>query len=382
MATKQDLPSTRSADATAQPPASLLDVIRILFRWKKTLILVALIAGIGSAAIVLLLPVYYQANTLFFATSPDQATPELLFGDGGIAPELYGNENDIDRILTIAESNELIDFLVDSFNLYQHYDIDPDSPRGEHYVRKTFRGLYDVTKTKRDAIQLSVEDQDPELAAAIAQAARNKINTLGQNLIKSTQQRSIATFEQDIIAKSGQLQALSDTLERLRRDYGIFNSEAQSESLTSLAALTETRLNSSQSKLASFQQKGGRFRDSVAVYEVKVEALTEEMIKLEQKLERFNNGLSRVLTFTRQYQEANSSLSEDKEKLKQYQAIYQSDIPALILVEEASIPMIKSRPFRTLVVLASVVIALFFTLIGILIAEAYREVDWRSIVNG
>lgn len=382
MATKQDLPITSSTTATAQPPASLLDVIRTLFRWKKTLLLVGLIAGIGSAAIVLLLPVYYQANTLFFATSPDQATPELLFGDGGIAPELYGNENDIDRILTIAESNELIDFVVDSFNLYQHYDIDSDSPRGEHFVRKTFRGLYDVTKTKRDAIQLSMEDQDPELAAKIARAARDKVNILGQNLIKSTQQRSIATFEQDILAKGMQLQALSDTLERLRRDYGIFNTEAQSESLTSLAAMTETRLTSSQAKLTAFQEKGGRFRDSVAVYEVKVNALTEEMTQLDQKLERFNNGLSQVLTYTRQYQEANSSLSEDKEKLKQYQAIYQSDIPALILVEEASVPMVKSRPFRTLVVLASVVIALFFTLIGILIAETYREVDWRSIING
>ena len=340
-------------------------------------------AGLGSAIIVLLLPEYYQSTTVFFATSPDQATPELLFGDGTIAPELYGNENDIDRLLTISESNELIDFLVDSFNLYTHYDIDQDSPKGQYYVRRHFLGLYDVTKTKRDAIQLSIEDKDPEFAQRITQTARLKIDDLAQTLIKDGQERAIATFVANVNSKGEQITVLSDTLQALRQRYGIFNSEAQSESLTALAANTETKLISARAKLGTFQERGGgRYRDSVAVYEVTVAGLEEELNQLNGKLERFNEGLAQVLLYTRQYQEANTSLSEDKEKLKQYQATYQSNIPSMILVEEAMIPLVKSRPFRTLIVLAAVFITFFFTVIGILLHEAYGDIDWKAIYRG
>lgn len=360
----------------------LLGVIRTLFRWKKVIIAACLAAGIGSAVIVLLVPEYYQATTVFFATSPDQATPELLFGDGSIAPELYGNENDIDRMLTISESNELVDFLVDTFDLYVHYDINPDNPKGKYYVRKHFMGLYEIEKTKRDAIQLSVEDQDPELAQVLTQTARRKIDELTQTLIKDGQERAIATFVNNIASKEQLIGVLSDTLKSLRQRYGIFNTEAQSEGLTALAAATETKLISTRAKLNVFQQRGGRFRDSVAVYEVRVAGLEEEMTQLDAKLDRFNEGLAQVLLNTRQYQEANTSLSEDKEKLKQYRATFESKIPSMIVVEEATLPLVKSRPFRTLIVLAAVFITFFFTVVGILLYEAYGDMDWKAIYRG
>lgn len=379
MTAQKDTVSNNSPKA---PKTDLVDVIRTLFRWKKVIVTALLIAGIGSAIIVLLLPVYYQANTVFIATSPDQATPELLFGDGTIAPELYGNESDIDRLLTISESYELIDYIVDSFNLYKHYDIDKDSPRGKYSVRRHFLGLYDVTKTKRDAIQLSIEDQNPELAVSITRTAREKINQLGQNLIRATQQRTINTFVSNITAKETQIKVLSDTLQSLRTRFGIYNWEAQSEGLTTLAAQTETNMNSAKARLKAYQERGNRFRDSVSVYEIRVAGLEEEFTQLNTKLDRFNEGLAQVLVYTRQYQEANTSLSEDKEKLKQYEATYSSDIPAMIIVEEAAMPQVKSRPFRTLIVLAAVFVTFFFTLIGILLFEAYGDVDWKAVYQG
>ena len=89
---------------------NLIGVLKTLFRWKKQLIILCGAVGIGSIIIVLLLPVYYKASTTFLAASPDQAKPELLFGEGNLKTEYYGNANDIDRLLTIANSNELVEF--------------------------------------------------------------------------------------------------------------------------------------------------------------------------------------------------------------------------------------------------------------------------------
>ncbi|MEZ4987540.1 MAG: Wzz/FepE/Etk N-terminal domain-containing protein [Saprospiraceae bacterium] len=373
---------TRENLTSSGTKTDLVDVLRTLFKWKKLIVASCIAAGVGSAIIVLLLPVYYKATTTFYAISPDQSTPELIFGEGLNAPQLYGNENDIDRILTISQSDELIDFLVDSFNLYEHYDIDPNSLRGLFYVRRQFNGLYEVTKDKRDAIQLDMEDRDPELAAKIATAARFRINELGQALIKKTQQRSITTYLQTIASKEEQLKTLSDTLERIRRDYGIFNTEAQSESLTSLASSTETQLSSHIAKLEAYKAMGNRFRDSVAIFEVRVAGLQEELNLVNNRLAKFNEGLSSMYLYTRQYQEANTSLSYDKERLKQYQAAYSADIPALIPIEEAGVPLVKSRPLRTLLVLAAVFVTFLFTVIGVLLYEAYQDVDWKAVYQG
>ncbi|MEM1216124.1 MAG: hypothetical protein AAGJ82_10585 [Bacteroidota bacterium] len=356
----------------------MLQLLGTVFNWRKLLITALLVAAAGSALIALLLPEYYQSTTVFYAVSPDQSTPELLFGEGMIAPELYGNEDDIDRLMTISESDLLVDYLVDSFDLYTYYDIDADSPKGKHYVRRHFRGLYDVMKTKRDAIQLSVEDKNPEQAAQMTRAAREKINAMVIDLGKKAQSRTIQTYEEGIRAKEAKLATLSDTLERLRNNYGIFNTESQSEGITGKLAAIESKLVEAQAKREAFAQKA-RYRDSVSIYEVRIAGLETQLTEINKKLQSFNKGVSRVLFFTRQYQEANKALSADQEKLKQYRTVYGSDTPGILLVEEAAVPIIKSRPFRALIVVGSVFITLLFALIGIFLFEAFRDQDWQQI---
>lgn len=373
--------TTPSATNNA-PKTDIVDIIRTLFKWKKWILISCAVAAIGSATIALLLPEYYKSSTTFLAISPDQSTPELLFGDAGVVPELYGNANDIDRLLTIAESNELVDFLVDSFKLYEHYDIKPGSAKAKNSVRKTFRGLYDITKTKRDALSLSIEDKDPQLATMVAEAARRFINERGQKLIKQTQQRALNTFEINIKSKEAQLIVLSDTLQALRTRYGIFNTESQSESLTFRLASKESSLTNALAQITAYKAKGSRYRDSVSIYEVRAAALEQELTQLNTKLNTFNKGISAVNQYTKQYQQANISLSKDKEKLKTYKSTFDADIPALMIVEEASVPLIKSRPFRALIVVASVLIVLVFLLIGILLYEAFQDVDWKSVYEG
>ena len=51
---------------------NLLEVIRTFLNWRKPLIIVGLITALTSVAVSLLLPNYYQANTIFLAVSPDQ----------------------------------------------------------------------------------------------------------------------------------------------------------------------------------------------------------------------------------------------------------------------------------------------------------------------
>ncbi len=358
---------------------NLLGILKTLYKWKKAIIIACLIAGIGSSIIVLLLPVYYQASTTFVVASPDQAKPEILFSQGNLEPELFGNTNDIDRVLTIAESNELIDYLIESFELYEHYDINPQSPKAAYYVKQVFFDLYDIKKTKRDALQLDIEDEDPEQAAAMAKAAREKIAEITQRILKQSQKKTIDAYLTDIQAKEKYLKVIGDSLASLRDSFGIYNQDAQTEEITTQLGKAESDLAFNKAKLGLMKKQSGSKRDSIRNVQARVAGLEEEVKYLQGKLKTFNEGMVPVSIVERQYFEANISLGAVQQKLKQYETAYQSPISTLLIIEEADVPIIKSRPKRTITVLASTMIVFIFSVIGVLLFDTYKEINWREI---
>ena len=360
---------------------NLLGVLRTLFKWKKEIIYLCIIAGIGSIIITLLLPVYYKATTVFLVSSSDRAKRELLFNDGSLEGEYYGNENDIDRILTIAESTELKDYLIDSFNLYEHYDINPDRPRSPYNIRRKFDKLYEVIKTKRDALELSIEDTDKELAARIANAARNKIDKIAQNLIKDSQLEEIKTYDADILRKTNQLNVLGDSLRNLRGRYGVYNSKTQTETLMAQLSTTESRLVRSHTRLEALKKMPRINPDTIRYLQASVKGMEVEVKSLQEKVEIFNEGMVVVDIYDKQYQEASLSLSEVQELNKELRATYDSNIPAVMLVEKATAPVIKSRPKRSILVIASVMVAFFFGIIGVLLLDIYKSINWKEITD-
>jgi uncharacterized protein involved in exopolysaccharide biosynthesis len=361
---------------------NLLDVLRTLFRWKRQIIGIVLAAGIGTAIISLFLPNYYKGVTVFLAVSPDQAKPEALFGDGQVLTEYFGNENDIDRLLTIAQSGELLNFMVDSFRLFRHYEIDSTQKRADFKVRTKFLSLYEIEKTKRDALELSIEDKDPELSAQMANTARRKIAEMARRLIREGQLRTIESYQENIRNKEELLRVLGDSLISKRKRYGIYNIAGQSEALTTQISQAEALLISNQARLEALKNSQGVPRDTIVQLQAKVKGYEKSFENLADRVERFNEGMAEVGTFDRQYIEANATLSEDKERLKQTLSVYNSDIPSIVVVEEAEVPLIKSRPKRSIIVIGAAFIAFIFTVIGILILDTYRDVDWKSIYKG
>lgn len=359
---------------------NLLDVLSTIFKWKKAILITCGATAVISAIVSLLLPVYYKATTVFYAASPDLAVPEAIFGGTTTAPDYYGTENDMNRIMSIAKSNELASFMIDSFKLYQHYDIDTTSPKAAYYVRLNFAKHFEVLKTKYDAIELSIEDRDRELAARMANTAREYINRLGQELIKGGQTKLLRTFEENIRAKEEGLRIINDSLQVLRERYGVYNHLAQSEIMAEMVAKTEAKLSNSRAKLAALEGQP-RLRDSIIILRANIKGLEQELAQLNERLKRFNEGMALVETLKALQAEASEKLGEDKEHYKQLKAALESDFPAVLLLEPATVPVIKERPKRMLIVAVSTAVAFVFSVLAVVIFETYREVDWKRILH-
>lgn len=351
----------------------LLGVVQTLWSWRRPVFLICVVAVLGTALISLFLPNYYKATTVFLATSPDQARPDALFS----STQYYGNANDVDRLLTIAESNELVEFLVDTFNLYEHYKINPENARAPHFVQQKFFGLYEVKKNKRDAIELSVEDRDKALAARLANAAREKIDEIAQKLVKEGQRKAIETFETQVLVKQGLLKTLTDTLVVLRNTFNIFNTVSQTETLTEQQSEAQSRLILNRKRLEVLKATPGVPRDTINMLNALVEGLQEEVRSSQERMKHFNDGMAVINIYEKQWFESNAQLTGDLERLKIWRSAYQASIPATVLVERAEVPIIKSRPRRTISVLTAGVVALVFSVFAVLLLTTYQGY-WQS----
>lgn len=358
---------------------NLLGIIAILYKWRKNIILTCVIAGILSIIGSLLLPNYYQSTTVFYAASPDLAKPSPL-GPIESDKDFYGEEEDRDRLFSISSSSEVVDYLISKYNLYEHYDIDPKSKKGPFKIKERFNKMYKTLKTKFGALQLSVEDKDPALAAKITNDARDKINEISQRLIKESQQQLLTTYKSNIQEKNKFVKLLSDSLYKTRKKYGVYNTEAQGKVYAELLAKASSNLNDKKARLKVYKSYNN-MQDSIIFLNATIEGLEKQFSSVTEKVTLFNEGLADVTNLKYEQNDMIKQLSLDKERFKQLQATYNTPFNGIHVIEKGEVPIVKSRPKRSIIVIGICFVTFIFSVIGVILLESYRKVDWQKIKN-
>jgi capsule polysaccharide export protein KpsE/RkpR len=357
-------------------------VLRSLWQWRKPIIYVTLAGTILAMIISLLLPEYYTGRTAFLTISPDQVSIDGVFGNNNSRIQFYGTGDDIDRLMAVAESDVLVDEMVEQFHLYKVYDIDSTKKKAPVYVRQEFLGLYDVKKTPRDAIELEVSDRDPIRAAAMARAAREEINKISLDLIRATQERSSAGLRSEVTNREENLTEINRRLEELRKKSGVYNTNAQSEALAVLTTSMQSNLATTNAKLQAYRQRGGRgARDSIAKYEIQLAGLRSARINLDSQLVRLNQSIGSIENLEEERQDLNDALSDDRIRLKQFETILRSEQRALEVIEEAKVPVAKSYPIRSLMVVGAMMFSFIIAVVGALLIDTARQYNWEEIFN-
>lgn len=360
---------------------NLLDVLKIFFKWLRPIAYLCIGVGIGTAAISLLLGNYYESTTTFYANSMDQAKPGQIFGTSTKDVDFYGNDRDNDRLLTIAESNELSNYMIEAFDLYTHYDIDPTKEKAAFNVRQKFNKYYTVIKTKRDAIELSIEDVDKGLAAKMVNTARNKIDELAVAIVKGQLQNLKFSLEKNINEKAGALKVTGDSINALRTRYGVYNTESQGEVFATQILNAEAQMARQTAKFNSLKATGSP-KDTLNKIAANVAGYKGELRLLQDRITAFNQGQSQLLVLERSQREMSNKLGQERVQLNQLLTAYDSEISAINLIEAGDIPLIKSRPKRSLIVISAVLLTAIFSFIGVLLFESYKDINWKEIIKG
>ena len=367
---------------------NLLDILRTIFRRKKFIITICGIVAIGTVIIVLFLPNYYEATTSFYPASNSLLDPNRFFGESDEGVEYFGAEEEVNQILSAAQSKQIVDETIKKFDLYKVYKIDTTDQKAPHKVRKKFLNLYKVIKNENDGIELSVEDTDRQRSADMANFIRYKIDLTHRNFVKQNQEIVIKTHKKSLTDRENRMVEIQDSLVKWRGIYQIYNVNAQSEFLSSYVPKIQAKLAGAKARLSGF--KVINQRDSVKIYEIKVRGLESQLTTLTTgggnassiNLKSLKNGMTKILSLELEQEELAEEIAGQRELYLRYQNILSSEVSSLLAVETAEVPIIKSRPVRSLILIAALVIAFILSVTGVLIFENYRNVDWKAIYRG
>jgi len=361
---------------------SLLSVLRVLGKWKKQIVTTTIIVAVLSVLGSLLMPTYYESSATFYAAHSDLGRPDPVGAGNGTAKFVYGTNDDLDRLFSIANSSELRNIIVAKHNLYEHYDIDSTSKKGPAKMAKKFNKLYNTTKTKYDAMNISMEDTDPVLARDIVRTARETLNQKAQELVKLSQSKTLKTTAASITAQQAASKDISNQLLKLKRTYGIYDSETQGEVLAEMITNTSSSLDQRTAQLSTLRRTPGARRDSIAKISAMVEGLKQKKASLLAADSLYSSGIMEVLTLEQSHIRLRDELSLEKERYKKLQSSYNSSFLALHIVEQEMVPVEKSRPRRSLIVIGLTLLAFLLSCLGVLLVDATKGINWREIYNG
>jgi hypothetical protein len=366
-------------------PYQLTGIFSLIRKWRKSLAVVLVAAAGLSTLLAFLLPNEYQSTAVFYPTDLNDINPEqLMDGSRPAAPELFGNTEDIDRMLTIAYSQPLANFIIRKFDLARHYGSDTIQEESRQYVVDEFRSNFEAEHTERDAIAITFRDRDKHLAAAVANAITARIGQLNQQLIAGNRREVLNIYSKRSHIFQEQYHQMRDSLQQSRRRFRIFgsvrdthDSRYEARFLARQLVQTETALRQARAEARHLQSTGGG--GQLAALQARVKGLEQAFAGLSSakdgnliNYETYLAGTDVVAGLEAQLQGLEQEFIKSRKAYINAQVALTGDLSSIYVVQKAYPALKKAWPIRWLVVAGATVFTFLLSVLVIILLENHR----------
>ena len=343
------------------PSFSLVGLGPVINRWKYLVAGAVVLAALVSIVVALLLPNVYRSTAIFIPTNPQTTDPDRLVEGGKL--ELGGRAEDLDRAITIGESQPVAELLIKRFDLYKHYRAgSPGDDATDNAVLAEFSGNLAIVHNERDAIELTFMDEDKQLAARLANVLVQVIDSVNQQLTLENRRSVIDLYRLRYNYFTTTYEQSRTQLVAARRRYGIFGLEMQGRYMAKQLVETEAALRKAEAS-------GG----DVAGLRRALRGLTRADGGNLINLESYVRGTDSLTMFTTRVASLQGSLIAARAAYENAQLSLQGRISSLYVVQKAYPATRKSKPVRWAIVAGSVLLTFVLSVVVVALLELYRR---------
>jgi uncharacterized protein involved in exopolysaccharide biosynthesis len=319
-------------------------LIFALKHWRPLLI-VSLSAFVISIVVSLLITPLYRSTVVMFPASNVSVSEALVSTSGSDSRTgvlSFGEEEETEQLLQILNSDEIKEKLIEKFNLFEHYGIDPESKIKYTLLYSKMKKYMSFKKTEYMSVRIEVLDEDPQMAADIA---NEMASLLDSTINRMRQKRAVEAFK--IVAEEyhqleEEIAALEDSLRKIGQ-LGIYDVEAQSQGLN-------------EAWLAA-QESGNR----------------ELVNKLEKQIRILGEHGGDYLFLKEFLKNESDRLSRLKDKYTRARVDVEQKLPHVFIVNQARVAERKSVPKRSYIVILSTASAFLFAFFALIVMDSLRK---------
>jgi uncharacterized protein involved in exopolysaccharide biosynthesis len=318
------------------------NIVIFLYKWRKPLFIVMIVALIGSWFFSLpwFITPKFKSTVIMFPASTNSVSKALLTEHNQKGEDLmsFGEDEQAEQMMQILNSNKIRDRVIRKFNLMDHYGIDSTAKYKYSLLFDEYERNISFRRTPFMAVQITVFDTDPQLAADIANSIAALLDSTKNDMQRQRAIQGLAIVEEEYRALQTEVSEIVDSLVSLG-SLGVNDVEYQSQVLNQQMAIAIMENNTVaqralQKRLDVLGKYGGVYMSLKNALEFKTEQLT-------------------LL----------------QSRLKEAKVDAQENIPQKFIVSDAYKSEKKAYPIHWLIMLVSTISAIFLTIIVIMVIE-------------
>ncbi len=324
-------------DSTTKQP--LGPYRHIFIQWKKSLFLITAISAL--LALFFSLPWFitpkYESTLIMLPASTASLSEALLSSNIWSEKDIleFGERRHADQLIQVLESNQIRDQIIETFNLWEHYSIDKSEPFAATRLKKAYDRNIHFRRTEFQAVEVSVLDKDPVMAAAMATKMAALLDSSIHRMQDVRARKGVAIAEDAFHKQASYIQSLEDSLRKIM-DQGVHDYESQAQVLYEQLSLQLARQDSR--AVRQIEEK----LDKLAILGGPYVAIVEEL-KLEKE-----------------------RLSILKAKVEKARMDADQDLPQKFIVSDAYVAERKSYPKQWAIIVGAALSTFLFSFILII----------------
>lgn len=184
-------------------------LLKAVFKWKWHIAIITIVAAVLGAVF----------------SGPTFITPkyksEAIVYPGGMSE--FSDETYTEQMLQVMESQEIMDSVVEFFDLMKHYEINPEYKYAKTVLIGEYRDRVSISKTPYDAVRIKVLDKDPEMACAMVNEIIRLYNVKFNEIHKSKKWEYVRMYEKNLAKKYDFIDSLKRELAQITKDGNMIN---------------------------------------------------------------------------------------------------------------------------------------------------------------
>lgn len=338
-------------DPTIREDFDSSNIVIFLYKWRKPLFIVILAALICSWFFSLpwFITPKYKSTVILFPASINSVSKALLTEHSQKGEDLmsFGEDEQAEQLMQILNSNRIRDRVIRQFNLMEHYGISSEVKYRYSRLFDEYERNISFRRTPFMAVQITVYDTDPQLAADIANTIAALLDSTKNEMQHNRASQGLAIVEQEYSVLKDEVNEIVDSLVVLGK-LGINDVEYQSQVLNQQMAIAIM---------------GGN---------------THAQKELQKRLDVLGKYGGIYLSLKNALEFKTEQLTLLQSRLKEAKVDAQEQIPQKFIVSDAYKAEKKSYPVRWLIMLVSTLTALFLTIIVIMVTEKIQAANARK----